>query len=184
MSRINLFREASPTSKGLNLKDPLSIQDEEDEKSEDDKSIVSDAEHLIDYICAEEPNKGYGLRALRDLKKGIILGIMRGNKIKRKTLLEALLKTGIHTYIVQIDKNTWINPLNVNCNIRLVNHSCNDANCELVWITPKIVGLRLKRNVKRGEFFSFNYHLQYIVKVLKSQYIFKCKCTPHCNNNI
>jgi hypothetical protein len=159
----------------------LDSDNEEDNKSEGESSIKSDCAHLLDYICALEPNKGYGLRAVRNLKKGMILGLMRGIKITNKTILKALLKTGIHKYIVQINNKLWINCINVNCNVRLVNHSCVHFNCELVWLTSKIVGLRLIRNVKRGEYFSFNYRLHYYVSDI-SKHTIKCNCTNDCKN--
>ena len=89
MNRQYLSRECSPKSKGLNFERDLSNEESDDS---DFENYESDAEYLEDYIVTQESkHKGLGLMAIKTLKKGSILGIMRGYVIKSKSLLKFLI---------------------------------------------------------------------------------------------
>ena len=85
MDRGHLSRKCSTKSKGLNFNSVLSKEEYDDS---DVENYESDAEYLEDYIVTKESNvKGLGLMAIKFLKKGTILGFMRGYVIKSKSLL-------------------------------------------------------------------------------------------------
>ena len=87
-------------------------------------------------------------------------------------------------YVVQINDRRWINAIQLNCNVRFVNHACSNNNCELVWLNDKIVGLRLTKNVPPGTFFNFNYQLEYVFKKVVLERRKKCYCCDGCPNYI
>ena len=93
---------------------------------------------MEDYIVLEEKGKGLGLMAVRPLKKGIIIGIMRGFIIQSKNELKEVLTLEGSIYVVEINKKMWINAINLNCNVRFINHGCINNNCELVKLSETV----------------------------------------------
>ena len=75
--------------------------------------------------------------------------------------MKEVLKLEGSIYVVEINKKMWINAINLNCNVRFINHGCINNNCELVKLSETVVGILLIKNVTANTFFSYNYGLCY-----------------------
>ena len=91
--------------------------------------------------------------------------------------------------IIELDTSppTWTDFRNwINIEMKYINHSCSNNNCELVYLNSKLVGVISKRNIKSNEFLHFDYNLHFIVTrkkgKLNNNNRSKCLCSKDCPN--
>ena len=143
-----------------------------------------------DYKVAKEfPDSiaPMGIQAVNPMKKGKILGyFFWGEYIYDLKELQRRLDLPQPHCIIELDTKTkcwadyrWETP----CLMRLINHSCWDLNCELVYLDPKTIGVRVKKNIKPGEWLHYDYNIvHYIPECKRKRY--PCLCRPDCPNSI
>lgn len=115
------------------------------------------------FACGQ---KGCGLRALTDLKRGTFIMEYIGEVLSKKDF-EARVKkyseTKVkHFYFMGLGPNEVLDASQKGCLSRFINHSC-DANCETQkWIVNGYtrIGLFTTRAVKQGEELSFDYKFE------------------------
>jgi len=108
---------------------------------------------------------GKGLLALRDIKKGKLIFIIKGKKVNFLINNEKQAKIAGLNWI-GLGKNTWINPINFGL---YFNHSCNPNSA----IKGKVSVIAV-RNIKEGEEITFDYSLN------EADIFWNIKC--HCGS--
>jgi len=135
----------------------------------------------------------YGLKACIDIKKGKLIGIFgyAGDKLSDINEVQRRLELPPPHCIIALDTvpPTWLDFRNwINIEMKYINHSCIDNNCELVFLNSKIVGVISKRKIKCNEFFHYDYNLHYIgshqQNSIQGTSQSKCLCYKECQNYI
>jgi len=150
-----------------------------------------DYEIAIEYPQLMEGQ--YGLKACRDIKKGKLIGIFgySGDKISDINEVQRRLELPPPHCIIALDTTppTWLDFRNwINIEMKYINHSCIDNNCELVYLNSKVVGVITKRKIKSNEFFHYDYNLHYVGSKQQNSFQgslkLKCLCHKKCPNSL
>ena len=114
---------------------------------------------------------GFGLKTLRDWKKGDLVIEYKGKKVKNEAADEKP-----NRYQFDLDK-TWTIDGSPRSNIaRYINHSCR-PNCEAVHYTDvNEIGIEAIRSIKAGEELTYDYGKDHFNEYIKP---YGCKCDYH-----
>jgi SET domain-containing protein len=116
---------------------------------------------------------GFGLKTLRDWKKGDLVIEYTGKKIRNEAA-----DAHANRYQFDLDK-TWTIDGSPRSNIaRYINHSCR-PNCEAVHYTDvNEIGIEAIRSIKAGEELTYDYGKDHFDEYIKP---YGCKCDYHLN---
>ena len=136
----------------------------------------------------------YGLKACKDINKGQLIGIFgySGDKLYDINEVQKRLELPPPHCMIELDTipPSWLDFRDwINTEMKYINHSCIDNNCELVYLNSKIVGVVSKRKIKTDEFFHYDYNFHYIGSQQNecskfSYHRTKCLCSKKCPNYI
>ena len=166
---------------------------ESDDSMEFFETDVTHHEYVIDIEFPDLTDGQYGLKACKNIRKGKLIGIFGygGDKLNDINEVQRRLELPAPHCIIELDTipPTWKDFRNwINIEMKYINHSCIDNNCELVYLNSKLVGVISKRNIKTNEFFHYDYNLHFIVsrsnEILNSINRTKCLCQKECPNYI
>lgn len=114
---------------------------------------------------------GFGLKTLRDWKKGDLVIEYKGRKITEE---EADRKP--NRYLFELDKKTVIDGSPRSNLARYINHSCR-PNCEAVHYTDvNEIGIEAIRGIKAGEEITYHYGKAHFDEYIRPV---GCKCDYH-----
>jgi uncharacterized protein len=114
----------------------------------------------LNKYCEAKPSKihGWGVYALKDIKKGTDIIQYKGKKIfrkegdKRSTFQE---KKGA-VYIFNLNKKYDIDGSDKGNGAQFINHSCS-PNCETINYNDKEIWIQAIKDIKKGQELSYDY---------------------------
>ncbi len=141
-----------------------------------------------DVEVAKEFQMGFGLRAVSDVPRGSLIIEYVGEVIDYAEVTRRMTAQRVNTpndkdfYIMELDSGLYVDGKFKGNNSRFINHSCG-PNAELQrWITKGHMRIAIVtlREVKAGEFFSYDYQFD-----TNEDDIFQCYCgAPSCRGTM
>lgn len=116
-------------------------------------------------------NAGFGLKTLKDRKKGDLVIEYKGKKIPNEKADEKP-----NRYLFDLDEQWTIDGSTRSNLARYINHSCR-PNCEAVHYTDvNEIGIEARRNIKAGEELTYDYGRAHFDEYIKP---YGCQCDYH-----
>ncbi len=133
------------------------------------------------------PIHGYGVFALRRIRKGTHIIEYRGDRVSHREAdqrYDDREPTDNHTFLFTVDAKTVIDGGSNGNDARYINHGC-DPNCQSVTVAKRIF-IEALRTIQRGEELAYDYQIQRDADDSPDvDEIFACRCgAPSCRGSM
>jgi uncharacterized protein len=139
-------------------------------------------------VVRRSPIQGFGVFANRAIRKGTRIIEYKGDRITtaQGDRRYPVPRKGVHhTFLFAIDEDTVIDGNSNGNSARLINHSCA-PNCESIVHEDDRVWIYARRNIRKGEELSYDYHMDVPGRITKADLArYPCACgAPRCRGTL